>query len=146
MRIAEDFLNYRAKLHAIGFQDGFQWLNGSFSENVELNESRSPNDIDVVTFFHPPDGMDLSSIARSNLDVFDSQRAKNSYHVDGYFGQLGLPQLESEVKRVSYWYSIWSHRRDGLWKGFVQIPLDPSQDDDAAARLKEIGENRANHD
>ena len=146
VNIAEGFLTYRAKLHAIGFHDGFQWLNGSFSENIELNEARSPNDIDVVTFFHPPAGADLASIAESNIDLFDSQLAKAKYRVDGYFSQLGLPQRENEVKLVSYWYSIWSHRRDGLWKGFVQVPLDPRQDDDATARLKEIGEYWTNHD
>ena len=34
----------------------------------------------------------------------------------------------SSVRWISYWYSMWSHRRDGLWKGFVQVDLDSAQD------------------
>lgn len=44
-------MRYRAALHAIGLVQGFQWLDGSFLEDVEGLESRPPNDIDVVTFF-----------------------------------------------------------------------------------------------
>jgi hypothetical protein len=36
---------------------------------------------------------------------------------------------------VAYWYSMWSHRRDGMWKGFVQIDLSPSEDTPALAIL-----------
>lgn len=27
-----------------------------------------------------------------------------------------------------YWYSMWAHRRDLSWKGFIQIPLNPQLD------------------
>ena len=48
--------------------------------------------------------------------------------VDGYFCELGGPVDAYQIRRIAYWYSMWSHRRDGLWKGFVQVDLDPSQD------------------
>lgn len=35
---------------------------------------------------------------------------------------------ERDVKVIAYWYSLWSHRRDDSWKGFVQVDLDPEQD------------------
>ena len=41
---------------------------------------------------------------------------------------LGEPMEASSVRWISYWYSMWSHRRDGLWKGFVQVDLDSAQD------------------
>jgi hypothetical protein len=49
----------------------------------------------------------------------------------GYFATLGHPLDSNGIKAITYWYSIWSHRRDGLWKGFVQIDIDPSQDVEA---------------
>ena len=48
--ILQGLLDYRAALHRMGLVSGFQWLDGSFLENIELLESRSPRDIDVVTF------------------------------------------------------------------------------------------------
>ncbi|WP_414651656.1 DUF6932 family protein [Hafnia paralvei] len=34
----------------MGLAEGFQWVDGSFTENIELIERRTPNDVDVVTF------------------------------------------------------------------------------------------------
>ncbi|WP_426763559.1 DUF6932 family protein [Hafnia paralvei] len=34
----------------MGLAEGFQWVDGSFTENVELIERRTPNDVDVVIF------------------------------------------------------------------------------------------------
>ena len=31
----ENFLRYRAALHQAGITEGFQWINGSFVENIE---------------------------------------------------------------------------------------------------------------
>ena len=32
---------------------------------------------------------------------------------------------------IAYWYSMWSHRRDGSWKGFLQLDLHQARDADA---------------
>ena len=52
---------------------------------------------------------------------------------------LGQPVDALQVQSITYWYSMWSHRRDGLWKGFVQVDLNPSQDADARAVLNISG-------
>jgi hypothetical protein len=49
--IIAGLLAYRHALHATGLVRGFQWLDGSFAEHVEVIEQRPPNDIDVVTFY-----------------------------------------------------------------------------------------------
>jgi hypothetical protein len=51
--ILTGLLDYRAALRNVGIMDGFQWLDGSFVEDVEAIRSRPPSDIDVVTFAHP---------------------------------------------------------------------------------------------
>lgn len=44
------FIKFRKEINKTGLTDGFQWIDGSFIEDVELIEKRPPNDIDVVTF------------------------------------------------------------------------------------------------
>lgn len=139
MKILDGLLKFRAKLHEIGIISGFQWLDGSFLEQIELLESRSPNDIDVVTFFEMPTGENQLSLLRKSKSLFDQQALKKKYSVDGYFSELGQPVDALHVQIITYWYSMWSHRRDGLWKGFVQVDLAPSEDDDARAVLNISG-------
>lgn len=70
-RILEGFLNYRNALHSIGLDSGFQWINGSFLEHIERIENRAPRDIDVVTFFHLPDGQSQETLSQANSHLFN---------------------------------------------------------------------------
>src|SRR5262249_47251536 len=47
-QILNGFLDLRAALAALGIQ-GFQWLDGSFVEDLEDQAGRDPGDMDVVT-------------------------------------------------------------------------------------------------
>ncbi len=140
-RILDGLRRYRQEFHRIGLTSGFQWLDGSFLEQIELREDRAPRDIDVVTFFDMP-------VGRSQIDVFnmnprffrpdDRENVKNDFHVDGQWVSLSVPP-RMLVGRAAYWYSIWAHRRDHLWKGFVQIDLSPLEDATAWANLNSPG-------
>ena len=134
--ILEGFLNYRAELHNLGLTAGFQWIDGSFLEEIEVLESRTPRDVDVVTFVKFPVGENQASVYGRAPDLFNHEQVKNTYKVDHYLMELGQPTEAWNVRNIAYWYSMWSHRRDGLWKGFIQVDLDPSQDDDAQIALK----------
>jgi hypothetical protein len=137
-QIIEGFLNYRIELHKIGIVKGFQWLDGSFLENIELNGGRSPNDIDVVSFFHSPDGVTQTDLATKYPTIFAQHEVKKTFKVDAYFYELGKPMTNYDVKIISYWYSMWSHRRDNVWKGFVQIDLALTHDALASQELETI--------
>lgn len=139
MAILDGLLRFRADLHAAGITSGFQWLDGSFLEQVEALEGRAPRDMDVVTFLDLPQGLDQRSLAQRQGVLFDQKHVKATYAMDAYFAVLGQPTDQWQVKNIAYWYSLWSHRRDGLWKGFVQVDLDPSQDSDARAILNLAG-------
>lgn len=128
VRILQGLMRYRADLRASGIVDGFQWLNGSFLEHIEDTESRPPNDIDVVTFFNLPNGHTQRSFLPTVMHLFDTDACKLRYFVDGYPQVLGEPHDKARVRQTSYWYSMWSHLRDGTWKGFVQVDLDPRLD------------------
>jgi hypothetical protein len=95
--------------------------------------------MDVVTFLNLPQGLDQQSLAQRHGSLFDQKHLKAAYSMDAYFVVLGEPLNAGSIRHVSYWYSLWSHRRGGLWKGFVQVDLDPSQDGDARAILNLAG-------
>jgi hypothetical protein len=125
--VLSGFLGYRSALHAAGLTRGFQWLDGSFVENVELIEKRSPNDTDVVTFFHLPPGTTQRQLAEQHPGVVDHGGLKKTFRVDAYLVHLGV-EPERLARESAYWYSIWAHRRSEVWKGFVQVDLGPTED------------------
>ncbi|MCK9374146.1 MAG: hypothetical protein M0P91_13255 [Sulfuricurvum sp.] len=136
--ILSGLLRYRQALHNLGMIDGFQWLDGSFMENVETTQNRNPNDIDVVTFFMMPDGMTQEIFARDHMSLFNPEYTKDVFKVDAYPVELGYPTDNWYVRQISYWYSMWSHTRQEQWKGFLEIDLSPIEDAEALAFLHAI--------
>ncbi len=132
MRILEGFLQYRSALRDKGIHGGFQWIGGSFVEDVEQIELRTPNDIDVVSFFYP---IDLNPNIYVNL--FDVKNTKANFHVDASGIRLGRPLTPEIVSLVGYWYGMWAHRRDGSPKGFVEVDLTPDLDSTASEELNQ---------
>lgn len=133
-RLIEGLLDYRADLAALGFVRGFQWLDGSFAENIEAHEQRPPNDIDIVTFAFSPVGLTSTQIGQMLAEhpaLFMNAQAKEKYGCDAYMLPLDKSP-ENLVKRCTYYFGLFSHRRsDQVWKGLLQIPLES---DDALAR------------
>lgn len=132
--LLEGLLAYRSALAALGFVRGFQWLDGSFAEDVEAHQQRSPNDIDIVTFAFSPAGLtstQINQLIADNPSLFTPSSAKEKYGCDAYLVPLDKSP-ENLVKRTAYYFSLFSHRRDDqVWKGLLQIPLES---DDALAR------------
>jgi hypothetical protein len=135
--VLDGFLRYRATLHRAGIVQGFQWLDGSFLEHVELIEGRAPNDVDVVTFYRLPVGVSQAQLAAKLGVHSDHDSVKAAFFVDSYLVDLGMA-AERLTQLSAYWYSVWSHRRNQLWKGFVQVNLDPAEDALAAATLASL--------
>lgn len=122
-RVLAGFLGYRATLHRMGICQGFQWLDGSFLEDVETLERRAPRDMDVVTFLRSP-----ADFAPSEDDIVELDSAKVQFLVDAYFVELDELSPDVVVAQSAYWYSMWSHRRNQAWKGFLQIDLAATDD------------------
>jgi len=133
--LLQGFLDYRQALYAAGLVQGFQWIDGSFMEDVENHEGRSPNDTDVVTYFYLPEGETQKSLDMAATELFDRECVKLKYKVDSYYVSLGYPLQEYRVRMITYWYSMWSHSRTNTWKGFAQINLDPDEDTNARFAL-----------
>jgi hypothetical protein len=132
-------LAYRQELANIGFGGvGFQWLSGSFMEDIENLEKRHPQDVDMVIFFHRPatvaDDAAWQVFIADNINLLAFWLVKPVYKCDPYF--VDLDTMPSNiVNQTRYWFGLFSHRRTGLWKGLLQIPLTVTQDDADASQL-----------
>ena len=132
--LLQKWLDFRAALHRLGITRGFQWIDGSFVENIEQTRNRPPNDIDLVTFLYIPAGYTGSDLLQRYPRLFNPGLVKEHYAMDAYCVQLNQIPTEKIVAQSLYWYSLWSHTRTGRWKGYLQVELAP--DHDAAAHVK----------
>jgi hypothetical protein len=130
--ILTGLLDFRAELHRHGLVTGFQWLNGSFLEDVEQLETRSPGDVDVVTFVPT---MAFLSDEEIVADL-DHGRLKGIFRVDAYFVVADELEWDGMIQWATYWYSMWSHRRTQVWKGYLRIDLAPAEDPAARGMLE----------
>ena len=135
--ILENFLEYRRELYKVGITSGFQWLDGSFTTDVEVTDLRPPSDIDVVTFFHLPVGESQASFLPKTNGLLDTNITKPKFMVDVYPVVLGGEITQHFIKDITYWYSMWSHRKsDNMWKGFIEVELSPLEDQLVLQNLK----------
>jgi hypothetical protein len=123
-RLLQGLLAFRKALHEAGVRRGFQWIDGSFSENIESLECRSPRDIDVVTFLEDHDQV-LAKLVPGHL--LDQRFVKQHFMVDCYWVDSTI-SMRDLICLSTYWYGLWSHRRSLQWKGFLEIDLDPALD------------------
>lgn len=114
-----------------GIIDGFQWLDGSFIENIEITENRPPNDLDLVTFFG---GLTIEEqkVKRAKfIEFFNPTLAKNNYKLDHYFVDYCFrPEVTVEMTR--YWIQLFTHNRLGVWKGILRLELNTAEIDQEA--------------
>ena len=118
-RLLLGLLEFRAQLRLAGIVRGFQWIDGSFVEYIEQIQDRAPNDLDIVTFFHIPEGQTQESLVRGHPAIFDSAEVNQNYAIDAYFVPLGETSVEDIITSSIYWYRLWSQTREQKWKGYV---------------------------
>lgn len=129
-RLLKGLNRYREHLHSGGFVSGYQWIDGSFVENVEKLRKRSPSDIDVVTLFNRPlkyqaDPRSWSEDFEGHLftSYFDTNAMKPVYRCDTYGIDLDVGS-RALVRNSTYWFGLFSDMRDTVSKkGIIEIPL-----------------------
>lgn len=140
--ILQGLFKYRSELYEVGITSGFQWLNGSFVTDIENLEQRPPGDIDVVTFFYLPENETQQSFLPKTKNLLNTKFTKPEFKVDAYPVVLGEKITPALIDRISYWYSMWSHRKsDNMWKGFIKLELNPSEDIQAVQILNNLRED-----
>ncbi|EMV7294686.1 hypothetical protein AADF95_004534 [Vibrio alginolyticus] len=125
------FLNFRLKMKSIGFQTGFQWIDGSFVEDIEKHQERDPADIDLVTFSDLPAHINSAetwdAFFSENRCVFDTDLSKKEYMCDVYYINARAHPF-SIVDQTRYWFGLFSHQRDtSIWKGIIEIDFEEDE-------------------
>ena len=139
VKILKGFVRFRIQCCKTYVRQGFQWIDGSFMENVEESQHRSPNDIDVVTFAFGLNDYIANSIKNRFPEFLDSTLSKPKYMVDHYLIVADDDPL-TIIESVRYWNQLFGHNRIGVWKGMVEVPLyeDDAKDNEALQFLDSI--------
>lgn len=130
--ILRGWLELRDKLRQLGQVSGFQWIDGSFLEDVEARRGSAPNDIDVVSF------LSIQNLQNQNhalISLLANHAAvKQGFKVDHFIVLLTWPGYVI-VEQSRYWCGLFSHRRvDSVWKGMLKVDLGAQADDDVARK------------
>jgi hypothetical protein len=133
-RILDGFLRFRAELIQASFDRGFHWLDGSFMEDIEAREARAPNDLDLVTFYVPPTPTFNQDVGRLHPILASRGDMKATYFVDNIWADVSYDPMMT-VEQARYWTGLFSHRRDGIWKGMLRIELATPTEDSNAIRF-----------
>ena len=129
--ILQGLLSFRDRLRAVGLRRGFQWLDGSFLEDVETREGRPPRDLDVVTVYWGYDRAFQQTVAATFPEFANGTLAKSQFHLDHFPFDAGF-RPDFTVEQTRYWMQLFSHNREGVWKGMLKIDLDtPDLDNEA---------------
>jgi len=143
IEILKGLLAYRELLRNRGITEGFQWVDGSFVEDVERNKGRPPSDIDLVTFANRPPNNDdpdkWRKLVNDNPELFIPDVSKETFICDAYFVDLNIQPIHL-VKSTSYWFGLFSHQRDTyLWKGMVEISIICNDEEAKVILEQEVG-------
>lgn len=138
IEILSGLLSFREKMNLLGVKQGFQWIDGSFTENIEVSEKRAPRDLDLVTFFGGITIENQQTIVEQFTEFADSQTAKQTYKLDHYaVDYCYSPDVTVESAR--YWIQLFSHNRLGVWKGILRLELNtPDIDAESIEYLKKL--------
>lgn len=139
IEILKGFVNFRLDAIRNGINNGFQWIDGSFSENIEISENRSPNDIDVVSFVANITPQVMSNITTHFQAFINPTTSKSIYKVDHYTVEFDRNPITT-INATKYWIQLFSHNRNNVWKGMIEIPLysNIQLDNDALTYLNSI--------
>ncbi len=133
IEILKGLLSFRQKLNELGIIEGFQWLDGSFTENVEVRLGRAPRDLDIVTFYNLSilNEDQVEEINENFTDFFDFEESKLNYKLDHYPVNYYVNPLLT-IQATTYWVQLFSHNRSGVWKGIIKIELNTPDIDEQA--------------
>jgi hypothetical protein len=138
-------LQYRDLIIGLGYQDGFQFIDGSFVEDVERRESRDPLDIDVFSFLvrppkyrSDPNSWETTGFSEWSNEIVNRTQNKTRFGLDTYAIAVDQTPPLNVIKETIYWYSLFSHKRvTHEWKGFLCVTLDQADNAAAKALLQE---------
>lgn len=138
IRILKNFIVFRQRMTALNIVYGFQWLDGSFLENIEISQGRAPKDLDVVTFFGRLSFSDQANIRATFPEFANPILAKSNFSLDHYPVDYTY-NPDVTVEQTRYWLQLFTHNRLGVRKGILKLSLNtPIGDQHALDYLNSI--------
>jgi hypothetical protein len=129
--ILKGLIEFRIRLNEKGVINGFQWLDGSFLENIEISENRPPRDLDIITFYGGLSDAQQNDILHTFPEFVSQKLSKDAYKLDHYAVDYCYdPNATVELTR--YWIQLFTHNRSGVWKGILRLPLSTPTEDMAS--------------
>jgi hypothetical protein len=136
VEILSGLLSFREKMNLLGIKQGFQWIDGSFTENIEVSEKRAPRDLDLVTFYGGITIENQEKLLEKFTEFSNPQTAKLTYKLDHYAVDYCY-NPDVTVESARYWIQLFSHNRLGVWKGILRLELNtPDIDAESIEYLK----------
>lgn len=129
--ILKGLIDFRQRMPGYGIIYGFQWLDGSFLENIEASENRSPRDLDLVTFYSGLSPINIASISATFPEFVSRALSKATYKLD-HFGVDMSFRPDVTVENTRYWIQLFTHNRNSVWKGILRLSLNTPIDDQHA--------------
>ncbi|MEQ9078165.1 MAG: hypothetical protein RLP09_30140 [Sandaracinaceae bacterium] len=120
--LLSSYLKFHSELRKVIKEDSWQWIGGSLLELY-----REPKDIDVVVWITAADARRLPP-ALSSPPTLKSERG---LHV--FYERLDVSAQRLQ-RRTGYWYELWTSRRGGGRKGFLELDSGA----DASKALKSL--------
>ena len=144
--LLRNLLTYRDMMAGDGYANGIQFIDGSFVENVEVTRGRDPGDIDVFSivtipakYLANPAEWPVTGFPFWDDELTNWQKNKDRFHLDTYGIVINTSTVDEFIDGITYWYSLFSHRRDTFdWKGFASVTLDQGGDAAALAELDRL--------
>jgi hypothetical protein len=142
------FLEFRGVLEELQMHEGFQWLDGFFMEDFEHQKIKTPEFIQVVTFYkQPPKPFPHPDLTDTFAILQDPDLLERKYNVTHNVVRLDMSAQNTPQKLVSrtrFWWGQMSHtEEEEVWKGLVQVPLNTPDDDAAAMQYLKALEKKA---
>ena len=129
--ILKRYLAFRIEMRKFGIT-GFQYLDGSFLEDIENSPfKRPPDDLDLLTFFAPVTAAQEASILANFLDFVDRASCKTNYQLDHMVVNLGSHPIYI-VEFTRYYIQLFTHNRSNVWKGMLKLDIGTKGEDDDA--------------
>lgn len=136
--ILRNFLSFRSEMRKYGIT-GFQYLDGSFIEDIENSSlKRPPNDLDLLTFYYPISPTQEANIFTNFDDFVNRPQCKINYSLDHLIINLGTNPADL-VEFTRYFIQLFTHNRSNIWKGMLKLDVGAvGEDDDADNFLKSM--------
>lgn len=137
-RLLSGFLDFRHKMRNLGMINAFQWVDGSFVEDVERTLGRPPQDIDVLTVYWDYKEFFQEQFFGQFREGYDTGLAKKHYGIDHRIVDASH-RPHHLIEELQFIIQLFSHNRNGVWKGILKLDVNTPNEDAQARELLEGG-------